>query len=260
MGRKRSSAVEAYSDYVAVPAKKVARRTRTVPTDSVVIPIQPQIRKTFHLKDLKVITPLTDNQERAFDEWDAGQNLVLDGFPGVGKSLLAMYLALHTVLDPETPQKRVVIVRAANPTNSTVGALPGELNEKLAPYEQPYIEICNELFQWKNSYQNMKEVGIIQFVSMTYLRGISFHDAVVIIEEQQSATEPELLAAYTRIGKNTRVIGTGDFLQNDIGKKSGFMEIVPFLKKMNSVSFIEFGVHDCLRSGFVREFLMAKYN
>ncbi len=142
MGRRRSNAVEAFDDFATVlPAKKSTRRSKSSITEGVVIPMQPQVRKTFHLKDLKHITPLTDNQDRAFSYWDEGQNLMLDGYAGTGKSFIGLYLALRTVLDPDTPQKKIVIIRSVVQTRN-IGFLPGTEDDKLAPYEAPYKQIC----------------------------------------------------------------------------------------------------------------------
>ena len=195
---------------------------------------------------------------RKFYFWDDEQNVVMDGFAGTGKSTLAMYFALTTVLDPNTPQKKIVIVRSTAQTRD-IGFLKGTEEEKIAPFEAPYRGICDDLFPWKNSYDNLKELGKIEFESTSLLRGITFSDSVIIVDEIQSMTEHELETVITRTGRNSRIIFCGDDCQNDIGKDSGFSKIVPLLRRMQSISFVDFELSDCVRSGFVREFLMAKY-
>lgn len=224
-----------------------------------VVRVEPDTRKKFTHHDIKKISPLTDNQLYAFQEWAQGQNLVLEGFPGVGKSFLSLYMALTVVLDPDTTQNRIVIVRSATPTKDC-GFLPGDLDEKLSVYETPYIQICDQLFKWKNSYNNLKDIGIISFESTSYLRGTSWDNSVIIFDEYPNGTESELTTVCTRVGRDSRIIISGDTLhQNDIGSKSGGGDLLKVLRKMDSISFIDFKIEDCVRSGFVREFLVAKY-
>lgn len=224
-----------------------------------VIKVEPTIRKKFSKHDIKYVKPLTENQLLAFQEWGQGQHLVLEGWPGVGKSFLATVMALNTVLDPETDQDKIVIVRSATPTKD-VGFLPGDLSLKLEAYESPYMQICDQLFNWKNSYQNLKEIGIIEFASTSYLRGTSFDNAVVIFDEFQCATEAECDTVLTRISKNSRIIICGDSIhQNDIGNKSGGIKMLNVIRKMDEISCIDFNINDIVRSDFVKSYLIAKY-
>jgi phosphate starvation-inducible protein PhoH len=217
-----------------------------------------QPKKKFTLHDLKHISPLTENQEKTFYEWDDGQNLVLDGHAGVGKTFLALYLALQTVLDPKTPQTRIII--AKTPVQShEIGFLKGDEDMKVAPFEAPYKAILNELFAKKGAYDTMKENGVIEFEPMVAVRGMTFGDAVIIVDEIQNMTEGEAETIITRAGRDTRIIFCGDDCQNDIGKDSGFSRIIPIFRRMNSMSFVNFGIEDCVRGGLAREFLMAKY-
>ena len=231
----------------------------TQPIQQQLVRIEPDVRKKFTIHDIKSVKPLTENQLIAFQEWAQNQNLVLEGFPGTGKSFIALYLALQTVLNPDTDQDKIIIVRSATPTKDC-GFLPGDLNEKLLAYETPYKQICDQLFKWRNSYSNLKEIGVLEFVSTSYLRGTSWDNAVIIFDEYPNGTEEEVTTVCTRVGNNSRIIISGDTAhQNDIGKKSGGADLLKVLRKMYSVSFINFKIEDCVRSGFVKEFLMAKY-
>lgn len=221
-------------------------------------PLTPQTKKKFTLKDLKRIQPLTESQKTVCYEWENGQNLFMDGFAGTGKTFLAMYLALSVLLDPDTPQDKIVIVRSIVPSKE-IGFLPGTIEEKIAPYEAPYTQIFDELFSWKNSYSNMKELGLVRFDSTSFLRGNTFNNAIIVMDEIQNATQVEAITALTRVGKNSRIIMCGDDLQTD-ERKSAWAEIVPVLRRMQSVSFIDFKLEDIVRSGFCKEFLMAYYS
>lgn len=255
MGKRQSTSAVASN---VRSTRRASRREQQRSYDDVVVPIIPNIRKSFSLKDLKRVVPLTDNQEIAFEEWEKGQHLVLGGYAGVGKSFLGLYLALKTVLDPDTPQKKVVIIRSTVPTRDQ-GFLPGELSEKEAPYEAPYDDVCNQLFTWRNSYANLKELGIIEFKSTSFLRGNTLDDSIVLVDELQNMDGQEADTVITRMGKNSRIILCGDDLQTDLKKDSAFDNVMNILYRMDEVSMIEFELQDIVRSGFVRAYLMAKY-
>lgn len=223
------------------------------------VKVQPDVRKKFSKHDINKISPLTENQAFAFREWFEGQHLVLEGLPGTGKSFIALFLALQTILDPDTEQDKIIIVRSATPTKD-VGFLPGDLDEKLMAYEIPYIQICDQLFKWKNSYSNLKEIGLIDFLSTSYLRGTTFDNSVIIFDEFQNGTNSEIDTVLTRTGDGSRLIISGDTIyQNDIGSKSGGDTVMKTLKNMHSVSSIYFTIDDIVRSGFVKEYLIAKH-
>lgn len=224
-----------------------------------VIKVEPTIRKKFSKHDIKYVKPLTENQLLAFQEWGQGQHLVMGGYAGTGKSFIALYLALQTVLDPSTEQDRIVIIRSAVPTRDQ-GFLPGTEEEKLSVYESPYKQICNKLFSWDKTYENMKEIGIIEFESTSFLRGTTFDNAVIIVDECQNLdNRSEADTVITRVGKDSRVIFCGDILQNDIGAKTACEEIFRVFRKMDTISFVNFKLEDIVRSGFVKEYLIAKY-
>jgi phosphate starvation-inducible protein PhoH len=243
-------------------ATKTARRKKTESQifEDVVVPVKPQIKKTFTLKDLKYIDALTEHQSEAFSAFNSEKIQVLSmlGYAGTGKTFLAMYMALKEVLDPETPYEKIVILRSVVPSRE-IGFLPGEMEDKIAPYEAPYRAICDKLFKFRNSYDNLKELGKIEFECTSFLRGNTFDNAIIIVDEIQNATEVEGETCITRIGDETRMIICGDDIQNDLGNKSGFMHIIPILRRTPGTYFIDFGLDDIVRSGFVKAYLTAKY-
>jgi predicted ribonuclease YlaK len=169
-----------------------------------------------------------------------------------------MYLALKDLIQGIT--HKVYIVRSTVEVRP-VGFLPGELEEKLDPYEQPYADICSELTERENAYQNLKDKGHLQFVSTSFLRGVTFNDCIVIVDEAQNMTFQELDTVSTRVGKNCRIMFCSDQAQSDLQtakEKSGLPKFAAILKLMESVLSIEFGVEDIVRSGFVKEYLLAK--
>lgn len=215
-------------------------------------------RKTWNMHDLKTIKPLTTTQEEMFQSWYNGYHLCAHGSAGTGKTFLAFYLALEEVLSKR--QNRIILVRSAVPTRD-VGFLPGDLNEKLMQYEQPYHDILWELIGRPSTYQDMKDSGLIEFHSTSFLRGLTWDNAIVIVDEAENMEYKELDTIITRIGKNCRVVLCGDIEQTDLTKKnetSGLPTFIRVLEEMKSFSFLHFTEHDIVRSGFVKEYLLAK--
>lgn len=226
--------------------------------------ILPQ-KKTFTLKDLKQIKPLTKTQEEAFYEWyDSDKEgyyndvVCLTGAAGTGKTMLACYMGLQSILDPNTPFEKIVIVRSAVASRE-IGHLPGEEDDKISVYKQPYHYLFDKFFSYAKSFKNMEDIGLVQFECTSFLRGVTFDNAIVILDECQDTTAVEFETVLTRLGKNSRMFVVGDIWQNDLGSKSGFNEVLHVLKKTEGVSIVEFGVDDIVRSGFVKNYLVAKH-
>lgn len=176
-------------------------------------------------------------------------------------TFVALYLALSEIEHYKSHSK-VIIVRSAVPSRD-IGYLPGSIKEKTRIYESPYESLCTELYGRKDAYEKLVRDGVIEFHVTSYLRGQTFEDAIVIFDEAQSCTFHEIYTVLSRLGNNSRVILCGDLGQNDLIYKrneySGLIETLSILRKMPSVSFVEFGVDDIVRSGFVRELIIAKY-
>jgi phosphate starvation-inducible protein PhoH and related proteins len=210
---------------------------------------------------LQHISPKTKNQEKAFREFSKGQNLLVHGYPGTGKSFLSLYLALNEIESFKTYSK-IILVRSVVPSRD-IGYLPGSIKEKSRIYESPYVSICNELYGRGDAYDILTNKGIIEFHTSSFMRGMTFNDAIIIVDEAQNATEQELLTICTRIGDNSRLIVSGDLVQNDLHYKktdiTGLPDIMNILKRIDSVSHIEFDAEDIVRSGFVKQFILAKY-
>jgi len=224
-----------------------------------------QPKKTFTLKDLKPVKPLTKVQEEAFYEWFDGDSegyyndvVALTGAAGTGKTLLACYMGLQAVLDPDTKFDRLVIIRSAVPSRE-IGHLPGEEDDKISIYKQPYHYLFDKMFSYKKSFKNMEDIGIVQFECTSFLRGATFDNAIVILDECQDTNTVEFETVLTRLGRNARMFVVGDIWQNDLGSKSGFNEVFQVLQRTEGVSIVEFGVEDIVRSGFVKNYLTAKY-
>lgn len=217
-------------------------------------------RKKWSIHDLRTIKPLTTAQEDMFHVWFNGNNVVAHGSAGTGKTFLAFYLALLETFERKK-QSEIIIIRSAVPTRE-VGFLPGTLEEKIAQYELPYHDILHELVGKSTSYQDMKDAGVIRFMTTSFLRGLTWDNAVIIIDEGENMTFHEINTIMTRVGNNTRIIFTGDLTQTDLdGSKrlgsSGMPQALNIVRNMKEFEDVCFTVHDIVRSDFVKSWIMA---
>ena len=212
------------------------------------------------------IEPLSDNQKTFFDSYKKGQNIIACGCAGTGKTFIALYNALREVLDVNTPYQRIYLVRSLVATRE-IGFLPGDHEDKADIYQIPYKSMLRYMFVPDNDaeaemlYGNIKSQDIIKFWSTSFLRGTSLDDAIIIVDEFQNLNFHELDSIITRVGKDSRIVFCGDSSQSDLQKqneKNGIVDFMNILRKMPSFDIIEFGIGDIVRSGIVREYLVAK--
>lgn len=213
----------------------------------------------FHF-ELKEIQPLTENQGRTFDAYDDGKNLLIHGFAGTGKTFISLYLALETILTNKTKYDKIIIVRSVVPSRD-MGFLPGTIAEKAQVYEEPYKEICDTLFGRGDGYQILKLKGLVHFTTTSFLRGLTFNNAIVIVDEIQNMQFSEIDTVMTRLGDNSKVIFCGDFRQTDFKRddeKSGLFKFMQILGRMSNFEHIEFAQEDIVRSGIVKDYIIKK--
>ena len=227
---------------------------------------QSQSKSSNHLKiridDLKTFDPLTENQKIFFDSYRRGDYFVaLHGVAGTGKTFCALYKALEEVLDKSNPFKKIIIVRSAVQSRE-MGHLPGDVNEKMEIYQQPYVQICDTLFGRKDAYQRLNEQGYIEFISTSFIRGMSFDDAIIIVDEMQNLTFEEIDTVMTRVGYRSKIIWCGDYRQTDLNKRkndmSGILKFFDIAMHMGAFTRIEFTADDIVRSSLVKDYILAK--
>lgn len=212
--------------------------------------------------DLSLIYPITDNQIKTFNSYERGDNLFLHGCAGTGKTFISIYLALKEIMDGYTRRNKLVIIRTAQ-ASKDIGFLPGNEKEKLAVYEAAYKAICSELFNRADAYEILKQKGIIQFHGTSFLRGTTIDDAIILIDEVQNCRYQEIRTVLTRTGDKSKVILCGDTKQDDLTsdrfkETSGLKDVMRVFNRMNDMTTIEFGIDDIVRSGFVRDFIIAE--
>ena len=203
--------------------------------------------------ELREIEPLTRNQLKVFE---SNKNLVLHGLAGTGKTFISCYLAFDDMA--KNCYERLVIIRSAVPTRD-IGFLPGNMTEKSSVYEEPYRDICNDLFGRGDAYQILKTKNIVDFMTTSFIRGITLRNAVIVIDECQNMSFHELDSIITRMGELCRVIFCGDFRQADLKNgQSGMLDFLQILKRMEEFDFIEFEIEDIVRSSFVKNYIISK--
>jgi phosphate starvation-inducible PhoH-like protein len=225
---------------------------------------KPQLITLDHMVELQ---PLTPNQERLFDSYDEGKCIVAHGQAGSGKTLCALYKALEDVLDPTTPYAKVIVVRSIVPTRD-IGFLKGSIDEKQSEYEKPYKYMIKRLFnlnsdeEYELLYANLKAQNTFYFMSTSFIRGMTFDDCIIVVDEFSNLNGHELDSIITRVGENSRICFCGDATQSDLVKTSernGIIDFMNIIRKMPSFDIIEFGINDIVRSSLVKEYLLAKY-
>lgn len=211
---------------------------------------------------MRLIKPITKTQENLFKSYQQGKNIAAIGTAGTGKTMCGMYLALKDVLE-EKDYERVIVIRSAVQTREQ-GFMPGSRAEKEAVYETPYVDIVNDLFGRGDAYQILKQKGMIQFMSSSFVRGLTFDNAVIIVDECQNMTYEEIRTIMTRIGESSKILFCGDTKQDDLrnGKnrldRSGLINFISVIRHMNEFDLIEFTVDDVVRSGVVKSFILAE--
>jgi len=227
---------------------------------------QTKRRNPINSEYLVDIDPITENQKKFFESYQDDKHLVAYGCAGTGKTFISLYNALCDVLDERTPYERIYLVRSLVATRE-IGFLPGSHEDKADIYQIPYKNMVKYMFQMPSDadfemlYGNLKSQETIKFWSTSFLRGTTLDNAIVIVDEFQNLNFHELDSIITRVGENTKIMFCGDATQSDLQKsneRNGIVDFMGVLRKMPSFDIIEFGVDDIVRSGLVKEYIIAK--
>jgi len=217
-------------------------------------------RKSWSIHDLRTIRPLTPAQDDMFHAFINNYDVCGYGTSGTGKSFVALYLALTEVLNERTDIDRIIIVRSTVSTRE-VGFLKGDLAEKIAPHEACYHQILHEIVGKASTYQDMKDAGIVEFHSTAFLRGLTWDNSIIIVDEIQNMNDEEIDSVMCRTGKNSRVFALGDVKQNDLlyskRESSGMPWFLRVVENMPEFAMVRFTVHDIVRGPFVKAWIQA---
>ena len=223
-------------------------------------------KKPINADMLRDIGPLTSNQKSLYDSYASNKNIVAYGCAGTGKTFITLYNALKDVLDEKTPYEKIYIVRSLVATRE-IGFLPGDHEDKSTLYQLPYKAMVKFMFEMPTEadfqmlYGNLKAQDTIDFWSTSFIRGTTFDKSIIIVDEYQNLNYHELDSIMTRVGQDSKIMFCGDATQSDLVKqneRNGVVDFMRVLRLMSSVELIEFGVEDIVRSGLVKEYILAK--
>ena len=212
------------------------------------------------------IEPITDNQKKFFDSYSNNKHIVAYGTAGTGKTFISLYNAISDILNESTPYEKIYLVRSLVSTRE-IGFLPGDHEDKADIYQIPYKNMVKYMFQMPSDadfemlYGNLKAQDSIKFWSTSFIRGTTLDNAIVIVDEFQNLNFHELDSIITRVGENSKIVFCGDASQSDLVKtndRNGIHDFLNILRKMPSFDIIEFGIDDIVRSGLVKEYIIAK--
>ena len=223
-------------------------------------------KKPINTDMMRDIEPLTENQKLLYNAYEEDKNLIAYGVAGTGKTFITLYNALRDVLDSETPYEKIYIVRSLVSTRE-IGFLPGDHEDKSFLYQIPYKNMVKYMFEMPTEadfemlYGNLKAQETISFWSTSFIRGTTLDRAVILVDEFQNLNFHELDSIMTRVGQNSKIMFCGDATQSDLVKtneRNGIIAFMRILRIMGSVDIVEFGVEDIVRSGLVKEYILAK--
>lgn len=234
--------VEPKNDSIGVPSRKKKLKSTKKPNENNLT--------------IKEVVPLTEGQRQMIAAYEAGYNIVAQGSAGTGKTFVATYLALRQLLDNEID--KIIFLRSIVATRD-IGFLPGTIWEKSEPYWSLYKDHVNELCENGTAWDILYKKGQIEFETTSFMRGKTWNNAVIILDESQNLNQHEIYSALTRIGKDSKVIICGDHKQTDLKKnETGWNYLIRLIEKTSGIfDVVTFTNHDIVRSAFVKQIIIA---
>jgi phosphate starvation-inducible PhoH-like protein len=203
---------------------------------------------------------LTENQRKYFEILKHNQITICSGPAGVGKSYVAMNAALSLLADPSNQYEKIIIVRPAVEAEEKLGALPGNVEEKLDPYIFPSYYLMNKIIG-KEAREKLKELEFVEVFALAYMRGMNIDNSILIFEEAQNSTPNQMKLLLTRIGFNSKFFISGDLEQTDRYKDkthSGLWDAIRKFKNVREIGVFEFGSEDVVRNPLISH-ILEKY-
>ena len=178
------------------------------------------------------------------------------GPAGTGKTYLAMAVAIEALNDRAV--RRIILARPAIEAGERLGFLPGDMYEKVNPYLRPLYDALHSFVDVERA-NRLLERGAIEIAPIAFMRGRTLSDSFVILDEAQNTTVEQMKMFLTRIGLNTKVVVNGDITQVDLqpGRRSGLIDAVEVLRKIDSIAFIRFDERDVVRHPLVKRIVAA---
>src|SRR5579863_6102398 len=221
----------------------------------------PSTRGAFALSNTrsfgkKTITPKSANQKRYMEALEAYDMVFAIGPGGTGKTYLAVAMAVTALLSKQV--NRIILARPAVEAGERLGFLPGTLQEKVDPYMRPLYDALHDLLE-ADKLESFLEKGIIEVAPLAFMRGRTLNDSFVILDEAQNTTSEQMKMFLTRLGFNSKAVITGDVTQIDLpsGRRSGLMEAVDVVGRVEGISFVYFTERDVVRHSLVQRIIRA---
>lgn len=229
-----------------------SRMKRRFAAEANVIDFQPYLPQ----KQRYNVRPRNKNQARYLKELeDDTKNIVFAiGLAGTGKTILGVQHGIRMLQAGNT--SKIIITRPAVSVDEELGFLPGTLNEKMAPWTRPIMDVFLDYYQQRN-INRMLEEGIIEISPLAYMRGRTFHDSYIVFDEAQLCTTSQMKMALTRLGENSKMVVTGDLAQADRGTNNGLYDFINRLEAHSTprISIVKFTVNDIERHPVVQDVL-----
>ena len=198
----------------------------------------------------------SENQKALVSAYEKNDLLFAIGPAGSGKTYTAIALAVRALKNKEV--RRIILSRPAVEAGEKLGFLPGDMKEKIDPYLQPLYDALEDMIPGVKLTEYM-EKGIIQIAPLAFMRGRTLSDAIVILDEAQNTTIPQLKMFLTRLGIGGKMIVTGDMTQIDLppSQKSGLRDAIDRFKGIDGIKIIEFNEKDIVRHPLVKQIVNA---
>jgi phosphate starvation-inducible PhoH-like protein len=203
---------------------------------------------------------LSESQKEYYNILTNNEITICTGPAGVGKSYVAMSAAVQLLLDDSNSYEKIIIVRPAVEAEEKLGALPGNLEEKLDPYIFPSYYLLNKIIG-KEAREKLKEHDVIEVFALAYMRGMNIDNSILIFEEAQNSTPSQMKLLLTRIGFNSKFFISGDIEQTDRYKdktQSGLYDAMRKFTDLDEVGTYDFKNEDIIRNPIISK-ILKKY-
>ena len=205
---------------------------------------------------LKSVFPRSYNQAVYLDYIENYELIFSIGPAGTGKTFLAVAHALKSILGHD--KRKLIITRPVVEADESLGFLPGDLEQKIKPYLRPIYDSIESIIP-AELFKRLLDNGTIEIAPLAYMRGRTFADSIIILDEAQNTTKKQMFMFLTRMGENSKCIITGDITQTDLPKniKSGLIHASSVLKEIDEIKFVFFAKKDIVRSPLVKKIIQA---
>jgi phosphate starvation-inducible PhoH-like protein len=204
----------------------------------------------------KNVTPKSPNQRIFMEAIEKHDMTFAVGPGGTGKTYIAVAMAVSALLTKQVD--RIILARPAVEAGERLGFLPGTLQQKIDPYMRPLYDALYDMLD-ADKLERFLEKGIVEVAPLAFMRGRTLNDSFVILDEAQNTTSEQMKMFLTRLGFNSKAVVTGDVTQIDLpaGRRSGLVEALDVVGRIEGIAFIRFDERDVVRHNLVQQIIKA---